>query len=94
MDDFESNLKSCVFFQKLIAELEAERRQLLEGAKQAIAIVATASARQLDADVFAQNLERMEALFSRQAPNEARSEILDCAIGLVRNSGKPAGRAH
>lgn len=94
MSDFESNLKSCTFFQQIIAELAAERQQLLEGAKQAIAIVATASARQLDADVLAQNLERMEALFSRQAPNEARSEILDYAIGLVRNSGKPAGQPH
>lgn len=90
MDNFKQQLKSCAFFQDLIAELRAESRQRHEGALQAVAIVATAAARQLDAGTIVQNLERMEALFSRQAPNAARSEILSFAIGLVRNSGTKA----
>ena len=91
MNEFEQELKSCKFFQDLIAELLAKQRSQHEAALQAIAIIATAAARQLDAAVFAQNLERMEALFARQAPNAGRSEILDFAIGLVRNSGTKAG---
>ena len=91
MNDFEQELRSCKFFQDIIAELLAKQRIQHEAAMQSAGMIATAAARQLDAAVFAQNLERMEALFAHQAPNEARSEILDFAIGLVRNSGTKAG---
>lgn len=91
MSDFEQQLQSCEFFQAVITELRAENRIHHEAALQAVGMIATAAARQLDPALFAQNLERMEALLARQAPNAARSEILDFAIGFVRNSGTKAG---
>jgi hypothetical protein len=94
MSSFDEQLQKSKFFQQVIAELHQQHTTLKTGAEQAIAIVATVAARQLDAQVLAQNLERIEALFSKQAPNEVRSEMIHAAISLVRNSGTPAGQSH
>jgi hypothetical protein len=83
------------FTAQLIAELKHRHETLHVATEQAFAMLATATARQTNADVLAQNLERLEALFARQTPNEVRSQMIQKAISLVRNSGTPqAGQAH
>ncbi|MDA8093402.1 MAG: hypothetical protein M0T84_05720 [Betaproteobacteria bacterium] len=94
MDEFEKQLKGCHFFQQVLAELQHKQGVLLQAAEQTIAMVATAAARQMNAEILAQNLERMEGLFSHQVPNEVRSEMIRLAISMVRNSGTAAGHAH
>lgn len=92
--DFENQLKNCRFFQQIIAELNAQHTALRTATAQALAVVATAAARQTNADVFAQNIERMEKLMARQIPNPIRSDLLATVTSLVRNSGTPAGEVN
>ncbi len=94
MDDFEEQLKGCNFFKQMIAEFTHREAELRLANGQAFAILATATARQMDAEILAQNLERMEAQFARQAPSEVRAEMIRLATSLVRNSGTPATPTH
>lgn len=94
MNKFDNELKNSEFFQQVIAELQANHATLRLAAEQAIAILATAAARQMNANVLALALEGLEAPFADQAPNAARSSMIRLAIDLVRNSGTPARQSH
>lgn len=94
MDDFETQLKSCHFFQQLMAEFTHRETALRVATTQTIAMLATATARQLNAEMLAETLEHMEAQFARQVPNEVRAEMIRFATSLVRNSGTAASPPH
>lgn len=94
MSSFDAQLKDSRFFQQIIAELQQRHDTLRAASEQAIAMLATAAARQMNTETVAQNLERMEAMFARQVPNEIRSEMIRLATSLIRNSGTPADSTH
>ena len=92
--EFENQLKNNPFFKQIMAEMSARHEELRQATTDTITMIATATARQMDADLFVQNLERMDQMFSRQAPNALRSEMVRLIISLVHTSGTPHGQDH
>lgn len=94
MKELETQLKNSEFLQQIIAELRHEQTTQRAACEQAIAMLATACARQMNAETLAQTLERMECQFALHMPNARRTEMIRFAASLVRNSGTPAAPPH
>lgn len=66
--EFDALLIKSEFLKHVFAEVKV-RQEVASGCADVIAMIATAAARQMNADVMAQNLERMEALRTPAGPS-------------------------
>jgi len=74
---------------QVFAELLARQELIYKAAEQSLAIVATAAARQIDAAMMVRAIDRMEALFSKHAPNPLRTSLLKEVTSLMQEVGVP-----